>query len=82
VACGVSTLDSSVGGIGGCPFAPAATGNIATEDLIYMLERSGVATGVSLAGLIETTKWLQQQLGREAPGMLHKAGCFPKRALQ
>jgi hydroxymethylglutaryl-CoA lyase len=82
VACGVSTLDSSVGGIGGCPFAPAATGNIATEDLIYMLERSGIATGVSLAGLIETTKWLQQQLGREAPGMLHKAGCFPKRALQ
>lgn len=82
VACGVSTLDSSVGGIGGCPFAPAATGNIATEDLIYMLDRSGIATGVSLAGLIETTKWLQQQLGREAPGMLHKAGCFPKRALQ
>jgi hydroxymethylglutaryl-CoA lyase len=82
VACGVSTLDSSVGGIGGCPFAPAATGNIATEDLIYMLDRSGIATGVSLAGLIETTKWLQQQLGREAPGMLHKAGSFPKRALQ
>jgi hydroxymethylglutaryl-CoA lyase len=82
VASGVATLDSSVGGIGGCPFAPAATGNIASEDLIYMLDRSGVATGVSLAGLIETTKWLQQQLGREAPGMLHKAGSFPKRALQ
>ncbi|HEY0939827.1 MAG TPA: hydroxymethylglutaryl-CoA lyase [Steroidobacter sp.] len=82
VECGVSALDASVGGIGGCPFAPAATGNIATEDLIYMLDRSGVATGVSLAGLIETTKWLQRQLGREAPGMLHKAGDFPKRALQ
>jgi hydroxymethylglutaryl-CoA lyase len=80
--CGVSALDASVGGIGGCPFAPAATGNIASEDLLYMLDRSGVATGVSLASLIETTKWLQQQLGRESPGMLHKAGGFPKRALQ
>ena len=82
LANGVSALDASVGGIGGCPFAPAATGNIASEDLLYMLDRSGVATGVSLASLIETTKWLQQQLGREAPGMLHKAGGFPKRALQ
>lgn len=82
VMAGVHTLDASVGGIGGCPFAPAATGNIASEDLLYMLDRSGVATGVSLASLIETTKWLQQQLGREAPGMLHKAGGFPKRALQ
>ncbi len=82
LAAGVSALDASVGGIGGCPFAPAATGNIASEDLLYMLERSGVETGVSLPSLIETTKWLQQQLGREAPGMLHKAGGFPKRALQ
>jgi hydroxymethylglutaryl-CoA lyase len=82
LASGASALDASVGGIGGCPFAPAATGNIASEDLLYMLDRSGVATGVSLAALIETTKWLQQQLGREAPGMLHKAGGFPKRALQ
>ena len=79
---GVVALDASVGGIGGCPFAPAATGNIASEDLLYMLDRSGVATGVSLASLIETTKWLQQQLGRESPGLLHKAGGFPKRALQ
>ncbi|HEX4972882.1 MAG TPA: hydroxymethylglutaryl-CoA lyase [Steroidobacteraceae bacterium] len=78
---GVVALDASVGGIGGCPFAPAATGNIASEDLLYMLDRSGVATGVSLASLIETTKWLQQQLGRESPGLLHKAGGFPKRAL-
>jgi hydroxymethylglutaryl-CoA lyase len=78
---GVRALDSSIGGIGGCPFAPAATGNIASEDLLYMLDRSGVATGVSLTALIETTKWLQQQLGRESPGMLHKAGGFPKRAL-
>jgi hydroxymethylglutaryl-CoA lyase len=79
---GVVALDSSVGGIGGCPFAPAATGNIASEDLLYMLDRSHVATGVSLASLIETTKWLQQHLGRESPGLLHKAGGFPKRALQ
>ena len=82
IECGVSALDASVGGIGGCPFAPAATGNIASEDLLYMLDRSGVATGVALAALIETTQWLQRQLGREAPGMLHKAGGFPKRALQ
>lgn len=82
LAAGVSALDASVGGIGGCPFAPAATGNIASEDLLYMLDRSGVETGVSLPSLIETTKWLQRQLGREAPGMLHKAGGFPERALQ
>jgi hydroxymethylglutaryl-CoA lyase len=81
VESGVVALDASVGGIGGCPFAPAATGNIASEDLQYLLDRSGVTTGVSLAALIETTKWLQQQLGREPPGMLHKAGGFPKRAL-
>lgn len=74
---GVVALDASIGGIGGCPFAPAATGNIASEDLLYMLERSGVQTGVSLTSLIETAKWLQTQLGRPVPGMLNKAGGFP-----
>ncbi len=77
VEAGVGVLDASLGGIGGCPFAPAATGNIPTEDLIYMLERSGVETGVSLEALIETSKWLQEQLGRTVPGMLVKAGTFP-----
>jgi hydroxymethylglutaryl-CoA lyase len=74
---GVRVLDASLGGIGGCPFAPAATGNIPTEDLVYMLQRSGIETGVSLEALIDTSKWLQGQLGRPVPGMLVKAGGFP-----
>lgn len=74
---GVRTFDASLGGIGGCPFAPAATGNIATEDLLYLLHRAGYATGVSLEAAIETAKWLQEQLGRTVPGMLAKAGGFP-----
>ena len=78
VQAGVSTLDASLGGIGGCPFAPAATGNIPTEDLLYMLHRSGYETGISLDGAIETGKWLQEQLGRPVPGMLVKAGNFPR----
>jgi hydroxymethylglutaryl-CoA lyase len=77
VQAGVSTLDASLGGIGGCPFAPAATGNIATEDLLYMLGHSGFDTGVSLAAAIETARWLQSQLGHAVPGMLVKAGDFP-----
>jgi hydroxymethylglutaryl-CoA lyase len=80
VLAGVTTLDASLGGIGGCPFAPAATGNIPTEDLIYMLHRSGYDTGVNLDGAIETGKWLQEQLGRTVPGMLVKAGNFPRPA--
>lgn len=79
---GVASLDASIGGIGGCPFAPAATGNIPTDDLLYMLERSGVETGVSLEHVVETSKWLQQQLGRSTPAMLPKAGIFPKVAEQ
>ena len=79
---GVASLDASIGGIGGCPFAPAATGNIPTDDLLYMLERSGVVTGVSLERIIETSMWLQQQLGRSTPAMLPKAGIFPKVADQ
>ena len=78
VAGGVQTLDASCGGIGGCPFAPAATGNIATEDLVYLLHRSGCATGLSLEALIETGRWLQEQLGRAVPGMLVRAGDFPR----
>jgi len=80
VQAGVRTLDASLGGIGGCPFAPAATGNIPTEDLVYMLHRSGYPTGIDLAAAIETGKWLQEQLGRPVPSMLVKAGDFVPRA--
>jgi hydroxymethylglutaryl-CoA lyase len=80
IEAGAVALDASLGGIGGCPFAPAATGNIPTEDLLYMLERSGIETGVSLAAMIETARWLQEQLGRPVPGMLSKAGVFPRSA--
>lgn len=73
----VSVLDASIGGIGGCPFAPKATGNIASEDLIYMLERMGVETGVSLEGLIAAAERLRERLGRPVPGLLSKAGGFP-----
>jgi hydroxymethylglutaryl-CoA lyase len=76
---GVAVLDASVGGVGGCPFAPGATGNIPTEDLLYMLQRSRIPTGVSLERLIETSRWLQEQLGHAVPGMLVKAGGFPRR---
>jgi hydroxymethylglutaryl-CoA lyase len=75
---GATILDSSIGGIGGCPFAPAATGNIPTEDLVYMLHRMGVETGLDLDRLIDTAAWLQTQLGRPVPGALVKAGVFPK----
>jgi hypothetical protein len=65
------------GCLGGCPFAPGASGNIATEDLLYLLERSGFRSGISLSGVLDTSRWLQQQLGRPLPGMLMKAGTFP-----
>jgi hydroxymethylglutaryl-CoA lyase len=78
IEAGVSALDASTGGIGGCPFAPAATGNIPTEDLVYMLHRSGFATGIELEALIDTGRWLQETLGRPVPGMLVKAGSFPR----
>jgi hydroxymethylglutaryl-CoA lyase/(R)-citramalyl-CoA lyase len=74
---GVVALDASVGGAGGCPFAPKATGNIATEDLVYLLRGLGVETGINLDALIETSRWLAAQLGRELPGMLARAGDFP-----
>ena len=77
VAAGVAYLDASIGGIGGCPFAPAATGNIPTDDLLYMLDRSGVQTGVSLQKIIEISQWLERELGRDVPALLPKAGVFP-----
>lgn len=80
VMAGVATLDASVGGVGGCPFAPNATGNVATEDLVYMLSRAGFDTGIDLERLIETALWLQTQRGKPVPSMVSKAGGFPKRA--
>ena len=74
---GVEVLDASLGGIGGCPFAPRATGNIATEDLVYALHRSGFDTGVDLAAAIEASTWLGEQLGRDLPAYLPRAGVFP-----
>jgi hydroxymethylglutaryl-CoA lyase len=74
---GAAALDASIGGVGGCPFAPAATGNIATEDLCYLLERMEVPTALSLDKLSETATWLGEQLGHQVPGMLSRAGAFP-----
>ena len=74
---GVGTVDAAAGGIGGCPFAPAATGNIATEDLVFMLHRAGFATGVDLAALLEVSAWLEAKLGHPVPSMLLKAGAWP-----
>jgi hydroxymethylglutaryl-CoA lyase/(R)-citramalyl-CoA lyase len=73
---GVTIFDASVGGIGGCPFAPRATGNIATEDLVYLLHGQGAETGIDLEGLIDVAKWLETQLGRELEGQVYKAGVF------
>jgi hydroxymethylglutaryl-CoA lyase len=81
VEAGVRTLDASCGGIGGCPFAPAATGNIPTEDLIYMLHRMGFETGVNLPALVETSQWLQKTLDHAVPGMVVKAGLFPAKKI-
>ncbi|SJM65836.1 Hydroxymethylglutaryl-CoA lyase [Brevundimonas diminuta 3F5N] len=74
VEAGVDVLDASVGGIGGCPFAPGATGNIATEDLVYMLERGGYATGYDLDALIDTARWIGAQIGKPNPSALSRAG--------
>ena len=80
VEVGVSIIDASTGGIGGCPFAPKATGNIPTDDLLYMLDRSGIETGVNLKEIVKTTNWLENQLGRSVPAMVPKAGIFPENA--
>jgi hydroxymethylglutaryl-CoA lyase/(R)-citramalyl-CoA lyase len=76
VEAGASGLDASVGGAGGCPFAPRATGNVATEDVVYLLRGLGVDTGVSLEGMIETAHWLEAQLEKQLPSMLARAGDF------
>jgi hydroxymethylglutaryl-CoA lyase/(R)-citramalyl-CoA lyase len=71
---GATVLDASVGGLGGCPFAPRATGNIATEDLVYLLEGDGIETGVDLDALVHVAQWLEELLGRELPGQVYRSG--------
>ncbi len=73
---GATVLDASVGGTGGCPFAPQATGNIATEDLVYLLHGMGYETGIDLEAMIEVAAWMAGQLGKELPGQVYKAGSF------
>ncbi len=76
VEAGATVLDASVGGLGGCPFAPRATGNIATEDLVYLLHGEGVDTGIDLGALVQVAQWLEGVLGRELEGMVYRAGVF------
>ncbi len=75
---GVRIFDASLGGVGGCPFAPKATGNVCTEDVVHMVERMGFSTGISLPSLIETTAWFEGVLGHGTPGLVSKAGPFPR----
>ncbi|WP_431880733.1 hydroxymethylglutaryl-CoA lyase [Micromonospora chalcea] len=77
VQAGVTTLDASIGGAGGCPFAPAATGNVATEDLVYLFGRMGQPTGLDLEELTSAASWLEHRLGKQLPGALLRAGPFP-----
>jgi hydroxymethylglutaryl-CoA lyase len=79
VQAGAKTVDASLGGIGGCPFAPRATGNVPTEDVVYMLHRSGYRTGLELDRLIASARWLAGAMGRDVPGLLSRAGAFPKK---
>jgi len=76
VEAGATVLDASLGGIGGCPFAPRATGNIATDDLVYLLHGEGIETGIDLDALIEVAAWLDGVLGRQLEGQVYRAGTF------
>lgn len=77
VAAGATIVDASLGGLGGCPFAPGAAGNVATEDVVYMLERSGIATGLALADVVDAAAWFTGVMGRPLPAMVSKAPAFP-----
>jgi isopropylmalate/homocitrate/citramalate synthase len=74
---GARVLDASIGGLGGCPYAPRATGNVATEDVVYLLEGEGVDTGVDLDALIAISTWLESLLGRKLEGYVYRAGNWP-----
>lgn len=78
--CGVRIFDASCGGLGGCPFAPHATGNVGTEDVLYMLDRMKLDTGIDIGKVLETSKWLEGPLGAKMPAMLTRAGVFPSAA--
>lgn len=80
VEAGVRTVDASLGGLGGCPFAPGAAGNVPTEDVVYMLDRSGMATGLDLDKLLAANAWFADVMGKQLPGMVSRAGRFPKAA--
>lgn len=80
IEAGVRIIDASCGGVGGCPFAPGATGNVGTEDVLYMLHRMGFETGISIEKVIETAKWLEGPLGAAMPAMVSRAGLFPSEA--
>lgn len=77
---GIRTLDASIGGLGGCPFAPRATGNISTEELVYLLQRSGIDSGIDLDALIAVNHWFEPTLGRPMPSLVARAGNWPERA--
>jgi hydroxymethylglutaryl-CoA lyase len=74
---GIRTFDSSLGGLGGCPYAPAATGNVATEDVVYMLHGMGFKTGIDLEALLPINKWMAAQVAHELPSRVGRAG-LPK----
>ncbi|MBB3357909.1 MULTISPECIES: hydroxymethylglutaryl-CoA lyase [unclassified Novosphingobium] len=80
IGAGAVTVDAAIGGLGGCPFAPGAAGNVSTEDVVYMLERAGVGTGLDLAALVEANHWLGTVMDRTLPGMVAKAPPFPRPA--
>jgi len=80
VNAGATVVDASLGGLGGCPFAPGAAGNVPSEDVVYMLGRAGVGTGMDLDKLIEASNWLSDVMGRKLPGMVAQAPHFPKAA--
>ena len=77
IQAGVTSIDASIGGLGGCPFAPAATGNIATEDLVYMLDRGGIDSGVDLSTIMDACSWMNDVVCRQLPAMVSRAGSFP-----
>lgn len=78
IGAGARTVDAAIGGLGGCPFAPGAAGNVATEDVVYMLERAGISTGLDLEQLIAANHWLAGVMDKQLPAMVGKAGGFPK----
>jgi hydroxymethylglutaryl-CoA lyase len=80
VTAGASVVDASLGGLGGCPFAPGAAGNVPSEDVVYMLERAGIDTGMNLEKLVEASNWLSGIMGRKLPGMVAQSPPFPKAA--